>query len=82
MALAATQLVWLYLPLRDAAGARFAPGNLNTLAGVAYHVFARGFAGDMFAFAAPEFLGDRLAILPTLLLFQFSLPLLAGAVLG
>ncbi len=75
-AFALTQLVWLYLPLRDAAGARFAPGNLNTLDGVLYHIFARGFAGDMFAFATPEFLGDRLAILPTLLTFQFSPPVL------
>ncbi len=75
-ALALTQLVWLYLPLRDAAGARFGPGNLNTLEGVLYHIFARGFAGDMFAFAAPEFLSDRLSILPTLLTFQFSPPVL------
>ena len=75
-AFALTQLVWLYLPLRDAAGARFAPGNLNTLDGLLYHIFARGFAGDMFAFAAPEFLGDRLALLPTLLTFQFSPPVL------
>ncbi|MGQ9813771.1 MAG: glycosyltransferase family 117 protein [Candidatus Roseilinea sp.] len=74
---ALTQLVWLYLPLRDAAGARFAPGNLNTLDGLLYHIFARGFAGDMFAFAAPDFLGDRLSILPTLLTFQFSPPVLA-----
>ena len=80
--LAATQLVWLYLPMRDAAGARFAPGNLNTVDGVLYHIFARGFAGDMFAFATPEYLGDRLAILPTLLTFQFSLPVLALAALS
>lgn len=71
-----TQLVWLYLPLRDAAGARFAPGNLTTLDGLLFHIFARGFAGDMLAFAAPEFLFDRLALLPTLLTFQFSAPLL------
>ncbi|MCS6848429.1 MAG: DUF2723 domain-containing protein [Anaerolineae bacterium] len=74
----ATQLVWLYLPIRDAAGARFAPGNLTTPDGFLFHVFARGFAGDMLAFAAPEFLFDRLALLPTLLTFQFSAPVLAG----
>lgn len=67
-----TQAVWLYLPLRDAAGARFAPGNLTTLDGLFFHIFARGFAGDMLAFAAPQFLFDRLALLPTLLTFQFS----------
>jgi hypothetical protein len=71
-----TQLVWLYLPLRDAAGARFAPGNLASLDGLLFHIFARGFAGDMLAFAAPEFLWDRLALLPTLLTFQFSAPVL------
>lgn len=76
LAFALTQLVWLYLPLRDAAGARFAPGNLSTLNGLLDHIFARGFAGDMFAFATPEFLGDRLAILPSLLTFQFSAPVL------
>ncbi|PJF47874.1 MAG: hypothetical protein CUN48_06435 [Candidatus Thermofonsia Clade 3 bacterium] len=75
---AATQLVWLYLPIRDAAGARFAPGNLTTLDGLLFHIFARGFAGDMLAWAAPEFLFDRLALLPTLLNFQFSAPVLVG----
>jgi hypothetical protein len=74
---AATQVVWLYLPIRDAAGARFAPGNLTTLDGLLFHVFARGFAGDMLAFAEPALLADRLALLPTLLGFQFSGPLLA-----
>lgn len=79
---AATQLVWLYLPIRDAAGARFAPGNLTTPDGLLFHIFARGFAGDMLAFAAPEFLFDRLALLPTLLTFQFSAPVLIGAALA
>ncbi|MCL5998373.1 MAG: DUF2723 domain-containing protein [Chloroflexi bacterium] len=67
-----TQLVWLYLPLRDAAGARFAPGNLISLDGLLSHIFARGFAGDMLAFATPEYLFDRLAVLPTLFAFEFS----------
>ncbi len=74
---AATQVVWLYLPIRDAAGARFAPGNLTTLDGLLFHIFARGFAGDMLAFAEPALLTDRLALLPALLGFQFSGPLLA-----
>ncbi len=78
IAFAATQLVWLYLPIRDAAGARFAPGNLTTPDGLFFHIFARGFAGDMLAFATPEFLFDRLALVPTLLTFQFSVPVLAG----
>ncbi len=79
-ALILTQLVWLYLPLRDAAGAPLALGNLTTLKDLADHILARGFAGDMFAFATPEHLPDRLALLPTLLRFQFN-PLLIGAAL-
>lgn len=80
--LVATQAVWLYLPLRDAAGARFAPGTLRTLQGLLFHVLARGFGGDMLAFAAPDVLGQRLALSPVLLRFQFSLPVLLGLVAG
>jgi len=72
-----TQAIWLYLPLRDAAGARFAPGNLTTVEGLLFHIFARGFAGDMLAFAEPTLLADRSALLLPLLTFQFSVPLLA-----
>ncbi len=79
---AATQTVWLYLPWRDAAGARFAPGNLGTLEGLLFHVLARGFASDMLAFVAPDALSERLALLPTLLNFQFSLPVLIGIALA
>jgi hypothetical protein len=82
LCLIATQAVWLYLPLRDAAGARFAPGNLTTIGGLLFHIFARGFAGDMLAFASPEFLFDRLAILPTLFQFEFSIPILGFMLLG
>ncbi|MCS6774719.1 MAG: DUF2723 domain-containing protein [Thermoflexales bacterium] len=72
LALLVTQTVWLYLPLRDMAGARFAPGTLTTLEGFLWHVLARGFAGDMFAFTAPDALVNRLELVPTLLRFQFS----------
>lgn len=72
LVLLATQMVWLYLPLRDAAGARFATGNLTSLGGLLDHIFARGFSGDMFAFAAPALLGDRLALLPTLYQFVYG----------
>ena len=81
-ALILTQLVWLYLPLRDAAGAPFAPGNLTTFDGLTQHILAKGFGGDMFAFATPEHLPDRLALLPTLLRFQFNPLLLVAALLG
>ncbi len=71
---AASQLVWLYLPIRDAANARFAPGNLNTFANVLYHIRGGGFEGDMlyFVFKEPQLLWDRLALLPQLLTFQFG----------
>ncbi len=81
-ALALTQLVWLYLPLRDAVGAPLAPGDLTSIGGLMHHILARGFAGDMFAFATPEHLPDRLALLPTLLRFQFNPLLLIAALIG
>ena len=82
--LLATQLVWLYLPLRDAAGALLGPGSLTTLSGFLDHVLARGFGGDMLYFvqAEPALFWDRIALLPTLLRFQFSLPLLAALGIG
>ncbi len=77
--LAATQLVWLYLPIRGASGAPLAPGNLSTLNGFLDHVLARGFGGDMLYFTRvePERFWDRMALLPSLLNFQFGRPLLA-----
>lgn len=77
--LLATQFVWLYLPARGAAGAPLAPDNLTTLNGFLDHVLARGFGGDMLYFARvePERFWDRMALLPNLLSFQFSVPLLA-----
>ncbi len=70
----ATQLIWLYLPLRDAAGAPLAPGNLTTLNGFLDHVLARGFGGDMLYFVnvEPARFWDRIALLPMLLNIQFS----------
>jgi hypothetical protein len=71
-------LVLTYLPIRDAAGAPLAPGNLTTLNGFLQHFLGLGFGGDMFALS----LVDRLVILPTLLQFQFSTVLLAAVILG
>lgn len=81
-AFAAGQLVWLYLPIRDAMGAYGAPGNLTTLQGFLFHVLAQGFGGDMFAFAAPHYLAPRAALVPMLFSFQFNTALLAAAALG
>ncbi len=80
--LAALTLPQAYLPLRGAAGAPLAPPGLDTLQGFLWHVLARGFAGDMFAFANPRDFPHRLALLPTLLTFQFNGLLLALALLG
>lgn len=71
-------LVLVYLPVRDAAGAPLAPGNLPTVRGFLQHFLGLGFGGDMFALS----LFDRLAILPTLLQFQFNLLLLLATGLG
>jgi hypothetical protein len=74
----ATQLLWLYLPLRDVAGVPLAPGGLRTISGFLDHVLARGFGGDMLYFvqAEPARFWDRVALLPMLLNTQFSLELL------
>lgn len=72
----------VYLPIRGAAGAILAPEGLNTLSGFSHHILARGFGGDMFAFANRTDLPHRLALLPTLLPFQFNLLLLAATLLG
>lgn len=64
----------LYLPLRGVAAEslQLAPQGLNSWSGFWYHVLARGFAGDMFAFANPTALALRLPLLSTLFTFQFA----------
>jgi len=69
-------LAWLipqlYLPLRDRMpNVPLAPGNLATWSGFWDHVLARGFGGDMFAFATRNDLALRLPLLPTLFRLQF-----------
>jgi len=71
-------LVLVYLPLRGAAGALHAPPDLDTLPGFLEHILGLGFEGDMFALN----LFERLALLPTLLRFQFNPVLLLAALLG
>ena len=78
---AAWLLPQLYLPLRDAMpGVPLAPGNLATWGGFWGHVLARGFGGDMFAFATLADLQMRVPLLPTLFRQQFAPPLLAAIV--
>jgi hypothetical protein len=66
-------LVLLYLPLRGSPDL-----NLTTPAGFLHYFLGLGFGGDMFALN----LFDRLAILPTLLHFQFNTTLLLAAAVG
>ncbi|MEE8389826.1 MAG: DUF2723 domain-containing protein [Anaerolineae bacterium] len=80
--LASLLLPLTYLPIRGAMGAPLAPEGLDTLPGFLHHFLARGFAGDMFAFANAADLPHRLALLPTLFSFQFNFFLLAAALLG
>jgi len=80
--LAALLVPLAYLPIRGAMGAPLAPPDLDTLQGFLWHVLAKGFAGDMFAFANLQDFPHRLALLPTLLTFQFNGLLLALALLG
>ena len=68
----AWMLPQLYLPLRDSMpNVPLAPGNLATWQGFWGHVLARGFGGDMFAFATKTDLALRLPLLPTLFRLQF-----------
>lgn len=81
---AAGQTLWLLLPLRNAAAGPLDHADLSTLQGFVDHALARGFEGDFFYFVArePQRLGDRLALLPQLLLFQFSPAALAVLAAG
>ncbi|MEA3340877.1 MAG: DUF2723 domain-containing protein, partial [Chloroflexota bacterium] len=80
--LASFLLPLAYLPIRGTMAAPLAPDSLDTLSGFLHHFLARGFTGDMFAFATAADLPHRLALLPTLFPFQFNLVLLAAALLG
>ncbi|MBL8056342.1 MAG: DUF2723 domain-containing protein, partial [Anaerolineales bacterium] len=63
-------LFWLYFPLR--AGAFGSPPNARTWEGFLDQILARGWAGDMLAFATPAALPDRLRVLGVLLTFQWN----------
>ena len=80
--LAAFLLPLVYLPVRGMMGAPQASADLATLPGFLHHFLARGFTGDMFAFANAADLPHRLALAPTLFSLQFNTILLAAALLG
>ncbi len=72
IAFGAWALPQLYLPLRGAMpNVPLAPGNLATWRGFWDHVLARGFGGDMFAYATAADLAQRLPLLPSLFRLQF-----------
>jgi hypothetical protein len=73
------QLVWLYLPIRAAIAPTPETIGLTNLHGFLWYALGQGFAGDILAFAGPEHLPARLALLPTLFPFQMNLALLAAA---
>ena len=79
----AWSLPQLYLPLRGSMhNAPLAPGDLATWSGFWDHVLARGFGGDMFAFANRTDLALRLPLLPTLFRMQFPPAFLVGIALS
>ena len=80
--LASFLLPLAYMPIRGMMGAPQASSGLATLPGFLNYFLARGFAGDMFAFATATDLPHRLALLPTLFPLQFNVVLLAAALLG
>ncbi len=77
LTLAAWLVPQLLLPLRDGmANVPLAPGDLDTWQGFWGHVLARGFGGDMFAYATLADLSLRMPLLPTLFRMQFPDPVL------
>ncbi len=76
------QLVWLYLPIRAAIAPTPETRDLLSPGYFLWYASGQGFAGDMLAFAGPEQLPARLALLPTLFTFQMNLPLLIAALIG
>ena len=80
--LAGFLLPLVYLPIRGLMDAPQASSDLATLPGFLHHFLARGFSGDMFAFANGTDLPHRLALTPTLFSLQFNAFLLAAALLG
>ncbi|NPV65607.1 MAG: DUF2723 domain-containing protein [Anaerolineae bacterium] len=63
---------WLYLLIRGAAGALFAPDNLTTWQGFWQHVLATGFGGDMLYYRSwPEVL-ERLRLIGQVIDFQWG----------
>lgn len=72
----------LYLPLRAGADVPGAASGLDTVSGFLNHFLGLGFQGDFFYYVHPAVLWPRLQVMGNVLTFQFSIWLLAGALLG
>ncbi len=70
----------LYFPWR--AQAPGAPADLPTWSGLANHVLALGFRGDLFVFLELPAFYDRLGVMVDVMRFQFTGPLLLAMVAG
>lgn len=79
---ALAQLVWLYLPIHAAIAPTPETQGLLSPGYLLWYAMGQGFGGDMLAFAGPEHLPSRLALLPTLFSFQMNPALLAAALVG
>ncbi len=73
-------LPWLYLLVR--ADGLLAPADLKTWDGFWNHVLARGFASDMFAYAAPEYWPERWQVMIQVYRLQWHLWILLLALVG
>jgi hypothetical protein len=72
----------VYLPVRGAAGAFGAPGDLTSVGGFLDHVLARGFQGDLLYFDDLGILWERLKVMGNVYAFQFPPALLAAMLIG
>ena len=70
--------VWLYFPIRSPMEPPFGPSTMNTLNGFLDHVLARGLAESLPYFTLAEQPG-RILVFWTLLRLQYSLPVIALA---
>jgi hypothetical protein len=73
--------VWLYFPVRSAAGPSFGPHDMNTLDGFLRHVLARGLTESLPFFGLAD-LPDRALVFWSLLRLQYSLAAIFLAVLA
>lgn len=72
LALAASLVVLLYLPLRSGMGAPFDPTPIRSWGDFVNHVLALGFSGDMFYYRTLPHLAERLDVWAQIVRLQFG----------